>query len=69
MTYWMSFYAPAYGMHWGFVKPYPCTHGCVRLPIKTARKMFDMVPSARQSMSPPAILRTPTIGSHPAAAG
>lgn len=43
MTYWMSFYAPAYGMHWGWVKPYPCTHGCVRLPIQTARKMFDMV--------------------------
>ncbi|RYD63638.1 MAG: murein L,D-transpeptidase, partial [Verrucomicrobiaceae bacterium] len=23
MTYWMEFYSPAYGMHWGFVKPYP----------------------------------------------
>lgn len=44
MTYWMSFYAPAYGMHWGWVKPYPCTHGCVRLPIKTAKKLFDAVP-------------------------
>jgi lipoprotein-anchoring transpeptidase ErfK/SrfK len=43
MTYWMSFYSPAYGMHWGWVKPHPCTHGCVRLPIQTARKMFDMV--------------------------
>jgi len=43
MTYWMSFYQPAYGMHWGFVKPFPCTHGCVRLPIKTAKKMFEMV--------------------------
>ena len=43
MTYWMSFYSPAYGMHWGFVKPYPCTMGCVRLPIKTARAMFSMV--------------------------
>ena len=42
MTYWMEF-APAYGMHWGFVKPYPCTHGCVRLPIKTAKKMFSVV--------------------------
>jgi hypothetical protein len=42
MTYWMEF-APAYGMHWGFVKPYPCTHGCVRLPIKTAQKMFSVV--------------------------
>jgi hypothetical protein len=43
MTYWMSFHSPAYGMHWGFVKPYPCTHGCVRLPIKSAKKIFDMV--------------------------
>jgi hypothetical protein len=42
MTYWMEF-KPAYGMHWGFVKPYPCTHGCVRLPIKTAKKMFSVV--------------------------
>jgi len=43
MTYWMSFYSPAYGMHWGFVKPYPCTHGCVRMPLNSARKVFDMV--------------------------
>ncbi|GAA5482352.1 L,D-transpeptidase [Haloferula sargassicola] len=43
MTYWMEFSSPAYGMHWGFVKPYPATHGCVRLPLNTARKMFDMV--------------------------
>jgi hypothetical protein len=43
MTYWMSFYSPSYGMHWGWVKPYPCTHGCVRLPIKTAQKVFNMV--------------------------
>jgi len=42
MTFWMEF-APAYGMHWGFVKPYPCTHGCVRLPIKSAKKMFSIV--------------------------
>lgn len=42
MTYWMEF-APAYGMHWGFVKPFPCTHGCVRLPIKSAQKMFSIV--------------------------
>jgi lipoprotein-anchoring transpeptidase ErfK/SrfK len=43
MTYWMSFYDAAYGMHWGFVKPYPCTHGCVRLPIKSAKAIFNMV--------------------------
>jgi hypothetical protein len=44
MAYWMEF-KPAYGIHWGFVKPYPCTHGCVRLPMKTAAKMFSMVPT------------------------
>jgi len=43
MTYWMEFYAPAYGMHWGFIKPYPSTMGCVRLPLKTAKKVFDRV--------------------------
>jgi len=43
MTYWMSFYSPAYGMHWGFVKPYPATMGCVRMPLNSARKVFDMV--------------------------
>ena len=44
MTFWMEF-APAYGMHWGFVKPFPCTHGCVRLPIQSARKIFNLVRS------------------------
>jgi lipoprotein-anchoring transpeptidase ErfK/SrfK len=43
MTYWCSFSSAAYGFHWGFVKPYPCTHGCVRLPLKSAKKVFDMV--------------------------
>jgi len=42
MTYWMSFYSPAYGMHWGFVKPYPSTQGCVRMPLNSARKVFEM---------------------------
>jgi lipoprotein-anchoring transpeptidase ErfK/SrfK len=43
MTYWMEFYNPAYGMHWGFLKPYPTTAGCVRIPLKSARKVFNMV--------------------------
>jgi hypothetical protein len=42
MTYWMEF-KPAYGLHWGFVKPHPSTHGCVRMPLKAARKVFDLV--------------------------
>jgi len=42
MTYWMEFQT-AYGLHWGFVKPYPSTHGCVRLPLKAAKKVFALV--------------------------
>jgi hypothetical protein len=42
MTYWMEF-KPAYGLHWGFVKPYPSTHGCVRMPLNSARKVFAIV--------------------------
>jgi len=42
MPYWVEF-QPGYGMHWGFLKPYPCTHGCVRLPKKAAPKVFALV--------------------------
>jgi L,D-transpeptidase catalytic domain len=42
MTYWMEFKS-AYGLHWGFVKPVPATHGCVRMPIKAAQKTFNLV--------------------------
>jgi lipoprotein-anchoring transpeptidase ErfK/SrfK len=42
MTYWMEF-KPAYGMHWGFMKPYPNTMGCVRMPLKSAKKVFHLV--------------------------
>lgn len=55
MSFWMEFKS-AYGMHWGWVKPYPCTHGCVRLPIKSAQKIFSMV-----STGTPLIIAT----SHP----
>jgi hypothetical protein len=44
MTYWMEFKS-AYGMHWGFVKPYPSTMGCVRMPLKAAQKTFILVRS------------------------
>lgn len=44
MTYWMEF-KPAYGIHWGFLKPYPATHGCVRTPLKAMRKVFAMTPT------------------------
>lgn len=41
MAYWQE-WKSAYGLHWGFVKPYPCTHGCIRLPMNTARKLFSL---------------------------
>lgn len=44
MTYWMEF-KPAYGLHWGFVKPTASTHGCVRMPIDSARKVYNMIPT------------------------
>ena len=60
MTYWMEFKS-AYGLHWGFVKPYPSTHGCVRMPIDAARKTFQLVrvgtPIETQST---AVMRPPT---------
>jgi hypothetical protein len=44
MTYWMEFKS-AYGLHWGFVKAQPSTHGCVRMPLKAAQKTFNLVRS------------------------
>ena len=44
MLYWMEF-KPAYGLHWGFVKPSPATHGCVRLPLIAAKEIYSMVPT------------------------
>ncbi len=42
MTYWMEF-KPAYGLHWGFIKSQPSTMGCVRMPLKAAKKTFDLI--------------------------
>lgn len=42
MPYWMEF-KPAYGAHWGFIKPYPSTMGCVRMPLHSARKTFELI--------------------------
>ena len=43
MTYWMEF-KPAYGIHWGFMKPSPATLGCVRMPLIAAKEVFAIVP-------------------------
>ncbi len=42
MTGWSEF-MPAYGLHWGFVKPYPCTHGCIRLPKLAVAKFYALI--------------------------
>lgn len=61
MTFWMEFKS-AYGMHWGFVKPYPCTHGCVRLPIASAQKIFNMVKTGTPLIIAPSHPEDATIG-------
>ena len=61
MTFWMEFKS-AYGMHWGFVKPYPCTHGCVRLPIASAQKIFSMVKVGTPLIIAPSHPEDATIG-------
>lgn len=61
MPYWME-WKPAYGMHWGFVKPYPCTHGCIRLPMKSAAKIFAMTQVGTPLLIHPSHPEDATIG-------
>ncbi|MEK0446533.1 MAG: hypothetical protein RLZZ399_1854 [Verrucomicrobiota bacterium] len=42
MPYWCEF-APAYGIHAGYVHPSPRTHGCLRLHKAVAPKFFALV--------------------------
>ena len=57
MTYWMEF-KPAYGLHWGFVKPTPSTHGCVRMPSTPLARRSSLSVSEHRSTSRPASLGT-----------
>lgn len=43
MGYWCSFYSPAYGIHQGWVHPYPRSQGCVRIHHNAAPKFFELV--------------------------
>ena len=43
MPYWVEFSSAAYGFHWGFVKPQPCSKGCVRMPWHVAPQFYDLV--------------------------
>jgi hypothetical protein len=42
MPYWCEF-KTAYGFHTGWMKPYPCTHGCIRMHENVAPKFFRLV--------------------------
>jgi len=42
MSYWCEF-ADGYGFHTGWVKPYPCSTGCVRMHENVAPKFFRIV--------------------------
>lgn len=61
MPYWME-WKPAYGMHWGFVKPYPCTHGCIRLPMKSAAKIFALTKVGTPLLIQPSHPEDATVG-------
>ena len=42
MPYWCEF-SPNYGFHTGWLKHYPCTHGCIRMHENLAPKFFRIV--------------------------
>jgi hypothetical protein len=42
MPYWCEF-KPAYGFHTGWMKPFPCTHGCLRMHHNVSPKFFKLV--------------------------
>ena len=42
MPYWCEF-SPAYGFHTGWMKPYPCTRGCLRMHENVSPKFYRLV--------------------------
>lgn len=42
MPYWSEF-ASGYGFHTGWMKPRPCTHGCLRMHLNVAPKFFALI--------------------------
>lgn len=42
MPYWCEF-KPAYGFHTGWMKPFPASHGCLRMHKNVAPKFFRLV--------------------------
>jgi hypothetical protein len=47
MPYWCEFKAN-YGFHTGWMKPYPCTHGCLRMHENVAPKFYRLVKTGTQ---------------------
>lgn len=43
MPYWTEFKSASYGIHAGYVYPYPKSHGCVRVHHNVMPKLFQMV--------------------------
>jgi len=52
MPYWCEFKS-GYGFHTGWQKPFPCTHGCLRLHENVSPKFFRLV-----SVGTPVSIRT-----------
>ncbi len=44
MPYFMRLSCKDFGMHEGYIPGYPASHGCIRLPGDSARKLFSEVP-------------------------
>ena len=44
MPYFMRLSCLDFGMHEGYVPNYPASHGCIRLPGETARRLFAEIP-------------------------
>jgi ankyrin repeat protein len=44
MPYFLRLSCRDFGLHEGYVPDYPASHGCIRVPADTARKLFKEVP-------------------------
>ena len=44
MPFFLRLSCSAVGLHAGVIPGYPASHGCVRLPPETAKKLYDIVP-------------------------
>ena len=61
MPYWCEF-KTHYGFHTGWMKPYPCTHGCLRMHENIAPKFYDLVQVGTPVIIAAALPEDATIG-------